>query len=183
MSNFDDAFKYTVGNEGGYTNDKYDSGGPTNWGITQHDYAVFKGRPVSAADVKAMPISDAKTIYAKSYWLPVAADKLINSGVATCMFDIGVVRGIGVPPKYAQQICVNHGIALTQDGHLGPISIAAINSLDPATFIRDFSHMAENGFRSIAARRPTQNKFLRGWVNRARRLLTLIPKNHLLGSS
>lgn len=175
-SNFDLAFDYTVGNEGGYTNDKFDSGGPTNWGITQADYAQFKGRPVSAAEVKAMPITDAKSIYSKRYWTSVGADKITNAGVAICMFDIGVVRGISVPPKYAQAICNAHGAHIVTDGHVGPLTIAAINSLDPAAFIRDFSAMAESGFRSIVASRPTQAKFLKGWVNRARRLLTLIGK-------
>lgn len=45
MSNFDDAFTYTIGNEGGYSNDPNDSGGPTNFGITIGDLSRFLGRP------------------------------------------------------------------------------------------------------------------------------------------
>ncbi len=173
-SNFDLAFKFTVGNEGGYTNDTFDSGGPTNWGITQHDLSVYLGQSASVREVKDMTIDTAKAIYVARYWKPLALDSIDNSGVATCMFDIGVVRGIGVPPGYAQRICNNHGAALVPDGHLGPLSLAAINALSAATFIKEFSAMAEQGFRNIAARNPTQDKFLHGWLSRAKRLLTLI---------
>ncbi len=173
-TNFDLAFQFLLPNEGGYTNDKFDSGGPTNFGITQHDLSVYMGHPASVQDVKDMKIDTAAAIYKRSYWDSLGLDGVVNSGVATCMFDIGVVRGIGVPPKYAQNICNNHGALLAVDGHIGPKTLGAINALSPAVFIRDFSAMTEQGFRAIAARNPTQNKFLRGWVNRAHRLLTLI---------
>lgn len=176
MSAFDDAFSYTVGNEGGYTNDKNDSAGPTNWGITIHDLSVYLGRPASIQEVKDMTQETAKVIYSKNYWLPLDCDKLSSTPVAECMFDIGVVRGIGVPPKYAQEICNNHGANLLLDGHIGPLTLDAINALDPGAFIRDFSTMTEAGFRAIVAGHPSQGVFLKGWVSRARRLLTLIPR-------
>lgn len=174
MSPFDKAFQFTLGNEGGYTHDAADSGGPTNWGITQHDYAVFKGRPVSIQEIKDMPVNDAKLIYSIKYWAPMGCDKITDDGVAICLFDIGVVRGIGVPPKYAQKICNAHGADLAVDGHIGPLSIAAVNGMSPEVFIKDFSAMTEVGFRQIVAGRPSQAVFLHGWVNRAHRLLTLI---------
>jgi len=174
MSNFDLAFKFTVGNEGGYSNDTYDSGGPTNWGITQHDLSVSLGRPASVQDVKNMSQATAKGIYLARYWLPLALDKVEDTGIATCMFDIGVVRGIGVPPHYAQKICNDRGAGLVPDGHIGPLTLAAINACPQAVFIRDFSTMTAQGFRNIAANNPTQEKFLRGWLNRAVRLLTLV---------
>lgn len=174
MSIFDDAFAYTVGNEGAYSNDLHDSGGPTKYGITIHDLSVYLGRPASVQEVKDMAIEVAKEIYAKRYWKAMACDQMHAPGIAMCMFDIGVVRGIGVPPKYAQNICNAHGSALIVDGQIGPKTLAALNEIDQAAFIRDFSAMAEAGFRAIVAHNPTQSVFLRGWVNRARRLLTLI---------
>ncbi len=173
-SNFDLAFSYTVGNEGGYTNDTHDSGGPTNWGITQHDLSVYLGHPASIQDVKSMSSDTAKAIYKRSYWDPLGLDAIVHYGVAAALFDIGVVRGIGVPPKYAQNICNNHGALLVVDGHIGPKTLGAINALSPSVFIKEFAQMVERGFRSIAMNNPTQNKFLGGWINRAHRLLTLI---------
>ncbi len=173
-TNFDRAFTYTVGNEGNYSNDAHDSGGPTKYGITQHDLSVFLGHHASVQEVKDMPLATAKAIYQRSYWNALSLDKIDDYGKAACMFDIGVVRGIGVPPKYAQQICNQHGAHLTLDGHIGPLSLAAINEVPQAAFIRDFSVKTEAGFRAIVARNPSQHVFLNGWVNRAHRLLTLI---------
>lgn len=174
MSNFEKAFQYTVGNEGSYSNDRNDSGGPTKYGITQHDLSAWLGRPASVQEVKDMSLDIAHEIYEKKYWNSLSLSHIDNSGVATCMFDIGVVRGIGVPPKYAQGICNEHGAHLVLDSHIGPITLAAINALDHKVFITDFSHHAEAGFRAIVAAHPSQSVFLKGWVNRARRLLTLV---------
>ncbi len=174
MDTFDKAFAYTVGNEGNYSNDKYDSGGPTKYGITIHDLSVHLGRPASVQEVKDMSLATAKEIYAKNYWRPLGCEKIIAPATAICMFDIGVVRGIGVPPIYAQQICNAHGSNLAVDGHIGPLSIAAINALDPKIFVTDFAVKARNGFLAIVARRPSQAVFIRGWLARAKRLLTLI---------
>ncbi len=173
---FDDAFEYTLGDEGGYTNDRNDSGGPTNWGITIHDLSVHLGRPATTSEVKSMTKDTAKEIYSKRYWAPLDLDQIKSDAVAICMFDIGVVRGISVPPKYAQQICYAHGSHIAVDGVMGPMTIAAINQLDPATFIRDFSIKTEAGFHAIVAAHPKDADFIHGWVNRARRLLTLIHK-------
>ncbi len=174
MGNFIKAFKFTLGNEGGYTNDPADRGGPTNWGITQADYSAWCASPQSAADVKMMPQATAQSIYSHRYWYPLACDKIKNDGIGTAFFDIGVVRGIAVPPRYAQEICNTHGASLVLDGHIGPLTLAAINELDHVIFIKDFSARVEQGFRSIVSHNPSQHVFLRGWVNRARRLLTLI---------
>lgn len=174
---FDAAFSYTVGNEGGYSNDAADSGGPTKFGITQYDLSQWNGHPASVQEVKDMPLATAKAIYRKHYWDSLSLGLIVDQGVAECMFDIGVVRGIGVPPKYAQLICHNHGAGLVKDGHLGPKTIAAINMIDPSIFIREFEADVEAGFQSIVANKPTQRVFLKGWLNRAKRLLSLIKKS------
>ncbi len=174
--NFDEAFKYTIGNEGSYSNDKNDSGGPTKFGITIYDLSRYLKRPASVQEVKDMSLETAKTIYKPNYWDSMGLDHMLSPGMSICMFDIGVVRGIGVPPKYAQNICNQHGFNLSVDGHLGPLSYGALNQISSSVFIRDFSSMAESGFRAIAARNPSQNVFLKGWLNRAHRLLSLIPR-------
>jgi lysozyme family protein len=171
----DQALDYVFQNEGGFSNVPSDHGGATRYGITRAEASKWRQKPVSVEEMKAFPIQEAKAIYDAWYFKPLACDKILSPSVAIAMFDIGVVRGISVPPKYAQMICNNHGEHLTVDGHLGPLSLTAINKMDPSAFIRDFSQKAEAGFRSIASK-PGQAIFLKGWVNRARRLLTLISK-------
>jgi lysozyme family protein len=172
----DQALDYVFVNEGGFSNVPTDHGGATRYGITRAEASRWRRRPVSVEEMKAFPIAEAKAIYDAWYFKPLACDRISSPAVAIAMFDIGVVRGISVPPKYAQMICNAHGEHLTVDGHLGQLSLLAINKIDPAAFVRDFSAKAEAGFRAIAAK-PGQGIFLKGWVNRARRLLTLIGKH------
>lgn len=171
---FDMALDYTFANEGGFSNDKADHGGATKYGITIADLSRWRKRSVSVADVRAMLPEEAKAIYKAWYWDSLDLDNVVHTGVAIAIFDIGVVRGIGYPPKRLQQICNNHGARLTVDGHIGPKTLAALNSLPNAAFLRDFSAVVEAGFRSIVAGNYSQHVFLNGWVNRAHRLLSLI---------
>ncbi|MGZ6477690.1 MAG: glycoside hydrolase family 108 protein [Bdellovibrionales bacterium] len=173
----DAALQYTFLNEGHYSDDVHDHGGATSqYGITREELSRWRKQPVSKDDVRLMPGSEAKAIYEAWYWKPLGCDKIMSPAIGTCMFDIGVVRGIGVPPKYAQIVCnkISTGLLLTVDGHIGPKTIATINGLiSPAQFVKEFSALAESGFRSIVEHNPSQRVFLKGWVNRAHRLLTL----------
>lgn len=171
------ALDYVFVNEGGFDNNPADSGGATRYGIIRSEASRWRKRPVSVQEMKEFPKSEAIEIYEAWYWKPLACDQIIDLGVAICMFDIGVVRGIGIPPKYAQNICNNHGANLVVDGHIGPKTLAALNALNPSVFIRDFSARSEAGFRAIVANRSSQRVFLGGWINRAHRLLTLIHKS------
>lgn len=174
MSNLEKALTYLFPNEGGYTNDPKDSGGPTNWGVTLGDLSRHRGHVVSASDVKNMPKSEAIDIYREKYWKPLGCNLIKHDGIATAIFDMGVLFGIGVPPKFAQAICNAHGSKLTVDGKIGPFTASAINALDPKVFINDFKLKCDARFRDIAARIPKNQRFLKGWLNRSRRLLTLI---------
>ncbi len=172
----DDALRYTFINEGGYSDHPADHGGATSqYGVTREELSRWRRHPVSKEDVRLMPGSEARALYEAWYWRPLGCDRITHSGIATCMFDIGVVRGIGVPPKYAQLICNKLGAMLVVDGHIGPKTIEAINHINTANaFIKEFSLMAEEGFKHIVEHNPSQHVFLRGWLTRAHRLLTLI---------
>lgn len=173
MSDINKALDYLFPNEGGYTNDPSDSGGPTNWGITLGDLSRHRGHVVSASDVRNMPKSEAIEIYKEKYWKPLGCALITHDGIATAIFDMGVLFGIGLPPKFAQSICNDHGSRLTVDGKLGPFTAAAINKLDPKVFISAFKLKCDARFRDIAERKPKNKRFLKGWLNRSRRLLTL----------
>ncbi len=174
-SHLDLALEYTFFDEGGYSDHPNDHGGATSgFGVTIGELARWRKRPVTKDEVRNMTAQEAKELYEAWYWKPLACDKIENANIAVCMFDIGVVRGIGIPPKYAQLICNAHGESLVVDGHIGPKTLAAINRINPSVFIRDFSVKAEAGFRAIVARDPSQRVFINGWINRAHRLLTLI---------
>lgn len=102
-SNYDDSLKRVLVHEGGYTNHPADPGGPTNFGITIHDYRMHKNPHATADDVKHMPLQDAKDIYRSKYWGAMHCDEL-PAGLDYAVFDYGVNSGIGRPPKVLSRI-------------------------------------------------------------------------------
>ena len=66
--NYDKCLAITLDFEGGYSNDPGDPGGPTKYGITIIDVRKYLNPHATAADVRALSLDDAKTIYRKHYW-------------------------------------------------------------------------------------------------------------------
>ena len=54
---YDEALRRLLVHEGGYSNHPSDPGGPTNFGITIHDYRKYVKPDANAADVRAMPLA------------------------------------------------------------------------------------------------------------------------------
>src|SRR5260221_4249705 len=110
-SNFNDCLTRLLKDEGGYTNDPIDPGGPTNFGITLTDYRKYIDSQGTANDVKNMRLDDAKTIYRTKYWNVLGCDQL-SSGVDYTVFDYGVNSGLGRPRKALQRFNNLSGVAL-----------------------------------------------------------------------
>jgi lysozyme family protein len=91
--NYDFCIKKVLESEGGYSNDPADPGGPTNYGITIHDYRAYINPHGTAHDVKHMSVDQAKSIYRSKYWDAVGGDNL-PIGVDYCVFDYGVNSGV-----------------------------------------------------------------------------------------
>lgn len=91
-TNYQYALTQLLRDEGGYTNNPNDKGGPTNFGITIADYKKYINPNGTALDVKNMTVDQAKSIYKTKYWDAVDGDNL-PSGVDYCVFDYGVNSG------------------------------------------------------------------------------------------
>lgn len=103
VSTYDEALRRLLAHEGGYTNHPSDPGGPTNFGITIHDYRKYVKPSGTAADVRAMRLDDAKAIYRAKYWDALRCDAL-PAGVDYSVFDYGVNSGIGRSGKVLRRI-------------------------------------------------------------------------------
>ena len=123
-SNYEFAIKNVLLHEGGYTNEKSDPGGPTNWGITIYDARAYWKPGATANDVRAMPLEVAKKIYKEKYWDAVEGDDL-PAGVDYAVFDYGVNSGVSRAAKVLQ-----HAVGVQVDGHIGPKTIAATAKTD-----------------------------------------------------
>ncbi len=91
---YDAAMVRVFADEGGYSNDLHDPGGPTNYGITIADARKYWKANATADDVRSMPKSVAASIYRQHYAAPVRYDDL-PAGFDYSVFDAGINSGIG----------------------------------------------------------------------------------------
>ena len=100
--NYQYALTNLLQDEGGYSNNPNDKGGPTNFGITIGDYRLYINAKGTASDVKNMTVDQAKLIYKTKYWDKLKCDTL-PSGIDYCVFDYGVNSGIARAQKILQK--------------------------------------------------------------------------------
>ncbi|TWG90304.1 lysozyme family protein [Mesorhizobium sp. J18] len=155
-----EALRLMFGDEGGYSNHPDDPGGPTKYGITARTLGSSRklGRAATAAEVKALTVEEAETIYRKSYWSQSGGD-LLPRGLDYAAFDFGVNSGPATAVKKLQEV-----IGVTQDGIVGVQTVAAverypggIEKLIPAYCDERMAYL--RGLR-------TWSKFGRGWTIR-----------------
>ena len=124
-STYPEAINRLLKHEGGYSNHPSDPGGPTNFGITIHDYRRYINAAGTAADVQRMKVEQAKEIYRTKYWSPQKADELAP-GVDYSVFDYGVNSGIGRSGKVLRRVC---GLP-SNTSVISPEVVAAANKRD-----------------------------------------------------
>lgn len=144
-NNFQDCLSRVLEDEGGYSNDPDDAGGPTKYGITITDVRKYVKKNATAQDVRNLSLDEAKSIYKSKYWDTLRCD-LLSSGVDYTVFDYGVNSGIGRPRKALQRFKSLSGTKL----------ITAIND-ERATFLRSIG-IGHNA------------KYLKGWLARVSRV-------------
>jgi lysozyme family protein len=163
---FDKAFEYTIGNEGGYSNIPEDKGGPTNWGIIQEELARWRDHPVSANDVRLLTQSEAKRIYKAWYWDKLNLDKIQNEKVAMAIFDRAILNGLTGVSRYVRTIFND----TSNDGPNFNNLIELINLYNSRKFVIKLSDLCEKAHRERVEKDPTQERFLKGWLNRVNRM-------------
>jgi len=144
--------------EGGYTNDAADPGGPTNWGITIYDARMYWKSSATAQDVKEMPQGIAEDIYDKHYARPLRYADL-PPGVDYAVLDYGINSGISRSAKVLQGI-----VGTIQDGQIGPITMAAVKEKDS----KDLINSIYEERLAFLKRLRTWPVFGRGWARRVR---------------
>lgn len=142
---------------GGYTNDPKDKGGETKWGISKKSYPHL--------NIKSLTFNDAMRIYQNDYWDDRYAT-IDSDAIAFKLFDMGVVCGTKKARKALQQSVKHCGITIATDGVIGPVSVAAINSLDADLLYNTYIDKLESHFKWVAFIKPTNKKFLKGWLRR-----------------
>lgn len=164
--NFDEALQRILADEGGYTNDPNDPGGPTNYGITIYDARMYWKRDATALDVRNMPIDAAKQIYRTRYWDAMRCDDLPD-GLDYAVMDYGVNSGIGRPPRVLEKL-----MGLTVDGTFDDVLISRIAERD-ADYLID--KLCDERLAFLQSLR-TWRYFGRGWGARVDRVRSVAHK-------
>ena len=156
IDNWEESLKHVLKYEGGYVNHPADPGGMTNLGVTRRVWEEWAGKPATEADMRALTPAMVSPLYKKRYWDAVRGDDL-PSGVDLCVFDFAVNAGVGQSSKFLQRV-----VGVTQDGKIGPATLAAVAKKDPGTIIAEFCHHREAFYRSL----NNFSTFGKGWMRR-----------------
>lgn len=139
---FEKALKITLNFEEGYSNNKYDKGGKTNYGITHFTYDAWrKKNNLPLQDVSKITKEEVEKIYHDEYWVASGADKIAqnNPQMAIALFDTAVNMGAGTAKNMYKQSGGN---------------------------LKTFLDLREQKYRSIIAKDPSQQIFLNNWLSR-----------------
>lgn len=117
MANFDEEFDKLIFVEGGYVNDKDDTGGETYLGISRKFNPGWQGWKIIDAEKKKgtkgitsrlkkndVLTDEAKHLYKMSYWDIMDLDDIPSQGIAHQLFDTCVNCGCKTAIRIAQQI-------------------------------------------------------------------------------
>ncbi len=151
--------------EGGFVNDPVDRGGATNRGITYATYKTYckikKLPEPTINDLINMSEDQWTDVYKMFAWDKWKADDIDNQSIANLVVDWTWGSGVwGI--KFPQRI-----LNVADDGIVGNITLSAINNYpDKKELFQLLWNRRKRHFEDIAAKDSSQNRFLRGWLNR-----------------
>lgn len=174
MALFEDFFEDVVGVEGGFVDDKRDSGGATRYGITE---AVARANGYNGP-MSALPLSLAKNIYKGQYWDALSLDSLSNLCPDLCMklADISVNMGTKQAGFFLQRLLNvfnDRGRLypdIRADGVVGQSTIGTLRKFlsirqdGEMVLIRALNCMQGSFYISLAERREKDEAFIYGWL-------------------
>lgn len=161
MTTFDELIVDVLGREGGYVNHPADSGGPTNYGVTQRTYTDWlSSRGRAWRDVRGLTIAEARQIYRDMYWTPARCDDL-HPHVRDIHFDAAINHGVRRAALLLQE-----SVAVNRDGIIGPVTLAAARRLAPELLRLRYIAARYRLYGEIIRRDRSQLAFIVGWLGR-----------------
>jgi lysozyme family protein len=173
---FEDALKFVLKWEGGFTNHPKDPGGATNKGITQKVYDVYKvSKKHPKMSVKHILDFEVKEIYETKYWDLVRA-KWLKAPLGLVMFDTAVNFGPAGAIRRLQK-----ALQLKITGTWTQEISDVIHECDAGKVALEICKLRKIWRNYRVKQNPSQKVFLKGWLNRDNDLMLEV--NKLLGAS
>lgn len=156
--------------EGGVSNDKADSGGLTNKGITFVTYGNLSKSVLNKEPTKqnflAMTERDAELII-RFFWNKATNNNGFNSqkiseAVTTWFWGSG---SFGLK-EFQRLLNKKHQAKLAVDGKIGNKTMSVVNRINEHTLFVQMVEARKQFFIDLTNRRPKDKRFLNGWLNR-----------------
>ena len=148
---FEEAFIFTLNNEGGYSDDPNDKGGETKFGISK------KSHPDK--DIKNLTKTEAEIIYRTEYWNVLY--QYLPKELGIKLFDIGVNIGVKRAIRVLQNALNNYfDKELKIDGEFGKLTLSACLSVDKESLYSCYLFEISWYYNSL------QSNYFKGWLNR-----------------
>ena len=170
MAKIEQIIPFVLKWEGGYSNHIHDKGGATNKGVTYktwEDYCKKNGKEASLSTLRNMTNAEWMEIFREHSWTPWKADGIVSQRVANILVDWSWMSGVKVIKK------VQKMLGLTADGIVGPKTLASINGHSEDALFGQIKELRKKYYESIVRKDPTQQIFLKGWLNRLEELSRL----------
>lgn len=163
--------------EGGFQDSPSDKGNyyrgkllGTKYGITPKVLANWRKKTVTKTDMRQLQLEEALEIYKSQYYFKPKIN-LLPDFIEPVVFDWGVNSGPRTSIKYLQKVLNAKGYGpLKVDGKIGAKTVAASQiafaKIGPR-FVNDLCAARDSFYRRIVFNDSTQQKFLKGWLNRS----------------
>ena len=155
-NNFEESLKMVLEHEGLFSDHSADPGKVTMRGVTQAVWEDWVDHPVTRDDMKSLTVADVSPLYKKNYWDRIKGDDL-KPGLNFAVFDMAINSGPGRAAKILQKV-----INVTQDGGVGPQTLAAAAKMNTLDIIENYAAQREAFYRGL----KTFDTFGRGWLRR-----------------
>lgn len=171
-SGFQNAIKYILDVEGGYSDYNSSTGDPrTNLGIIQSEYDKYRSsKGLSPQSVKNITQDEAEEIYFVDYWVPTGCEQIYKylPKTAITIFDFAVNSGLGGASSV---------VASALDIPKGRFDSSMINSIikigtsiGDDTLFKNLVSRRRINYKEIIKRKPQKAVYGPGWQNRLDKL-------------
>jgi lysozyme family protein len=165
---FDITLDYTLREEGGFGNNPSDRGGPTNFGVTQGTYDLYRDSiDAPRRSVRLIKRTEMVGIYHVNYWRDASCHKFCveQPDLALIHFDTAVNCGVGIAIRFLQSVA-----KVKIDGKIGPITLAAVKACDLKAAGKEYLYLRYQRYLDIIQNNPSQKVFKNNWLSRTNRL-------------
>ena len=156
--------------EGGYNHGRAaDRGGPTNHGITQRTYDLWRdAHSQPRQPVTGIAGAEVEDIYRVWYWEASCADDM-PAPIDLALFDSAVQHGVPMA-----KVLLQRALGVTADSKIGPVTRAAIEQAKAMGLVGQVAsamiEVRREYYAAIIRADQSQRANQRGWENRLRAL-------------